>query len=180
ENAKLLADDCYSSLAASAAKDPRGEGCCASGSTEMAQTAMVSGIGESVVDPPVADSAEKGFTVPGEGHHVPPLTGIMGSACVASQYGVNQLTVSQHVLHMITEARAPSTRRLYGLKRKVFANWWANRHEDPISCDVPAVLTFLQERLDAGSSPSMLKVYVATIAASDNMLEGRSVGKHPL
>ncbi|KAL0146542.1 hypothetical protein M9458_058173 [Cirrhinus mrigala] len=123
---------------------------------------------------------EKGFIVPGEGHHMAPQTGTMGSACVASQYGVNQLTVSQRILYTITEARAPSTRRLYGLKWKVFANWCASRHEDPISCDIPAVLTFLQERLDAGVSLSTLKVYVAAIAASHNMLEGRSVGKHPL
>ncbi|KAL0149886.1 hypothetical protein M9458_054817, partial [Cirrhinus mrigala] len=166
--------------AASAAKDQRGEGCCASDSAEMAQPAVVSGIGEPVVDPPVSDSAEKGFIVPGKGHHMAPQTGTMGSACVASQYGVNQLTVSQRILYTITEARAPSTRRLYGLKWKVFANWCASRHEDPISCDIPAVLTFLQERLDAGVSPSTLKVYVAAIAASHNMLEGRSVGKHPL
>ncbi|KAL0188183.1 hypothetical protein M9458_015282, partial [Cirrhinus mrigala] len=166
--------------AASAAKDQRGEGCFASDSAEMVQPAVVSGIGEPVVDPPVADSAEKGFIVPGEGHHMAPQTGTMGSACVASQYGVNQLTVSQRILYTITEARVPSTRHLYGLKWKVFANWCASRHEDPISCDIPAVLTFLQERLDAGVSPSTLKVYVAAIAASHNMLEGRSVGKHPL
>lgn len=109
-----------------------------------------------------------------------PQAGVMGSTCVASQHGVNQLSVSQRVLHTITEARAPATRRLYGLKWRVFANWCASRHEDPITCDIPAILTFLQERLDAGSSPSTLKVYVAAIAASHSMLEGRSVGKHLL
>ncbi len=166
--------------AANAAKDQRGEGCCASGSAEMAQPTMVSRVGKPVVSPPVADSAEKGFIVPGEGRHMAPQTGIVGSACVASQYGVNQLTISQRVLHTITEARAPSTRHLYDLKWRVFANWCISRHEDPISCDIPAVLTFLQERLDAGSSPSTLKVYVAAIATSHSMLEGRSIGKNPL
>lgn len=105
---------------------------------------------------------------------------IVGSACVASLYGVNHLTVSQRVLHTIAEARAPSTRCLYALKWRVFANWCASRDKDPISYDIPTVLTFLQERLDVGSSPSILKVYMAAIAASHNMLEGCSVGKYPL
>lgn len=42
------------------------------------------------------------------------------------------------------------------------------------------VLMFPHQGLDAGSSPSILKVYVPTITASHKMLEGRSVRKHPL
>lgn len=91
---------------------------------------------------------------------------------------VNLRIISQRVFQTILEARAPSTRRLYALKWRVFANWCISRHEDPEGCDVLAVLTFLQERLDA--STSTLKVYVAAIAASHDMLSGRSVGKHPL
>ncbi len=89
----------------------------------------------------MADSAEKGFIVPGEGCNMAPPDEIMGSACVASQNGVNQLTVSQCVLHTITEATAPTTRHLYDLKWRVFPNWCVSRHEDPISCNIPAVLT---------------------------------------
>ncbi|XDV15096.1 hypothetical protein PO909_015236 [Leuciscus waleckii] len=52
--------------------------------------------------------------------------------------------------------------------------------EDPKGCDISIILTFLQERLDAGNSPSTSKVYVATIAAFRDTLDGHSVGKHPL
>ncbi len=97
----------------------------------------------STPNPPMADSAEKGFIVHGEGRNMAPPAEIMRSACVASQYGVNQLTVSQRVLHTITEATAPTTRHLYDLKRRVFAYWCVSRHEDPISCNIPAVLTSL-------------------------------------
>lgn len=42
------------------------------------------------------------------------------------------------------------------------------------------ILAFLQERLDPGSFPSMLKVYVVAIAAFNSTLEGYLVGKYPL
>lgn len=69
-------------------------------------------------------------------------------------------------------------RHIYTLKWKVFVNWCVSRHEDLASCDILTILTFLQERLDAGSTPSTLKVYVADITASHDMFEGRSVGKY--
>lgn len=68
-------------------------------------------------------------------------------------------------IYTITEARAPLTRRLYTVKWKVFVGWCACVYENPLSCEIPAILTFLQERFDADSSPSTLKVYVAAIAA---------------
>ncbi len=45
--------------------------------------------------------------------------------------------------------------------------------EDWASCDILVILSFLQELLDKGHSPSMLKVYVAAIA-------GQSVGRNSL
>ncbi|XP_016098295.1 T-complex-associated testis-expressed protein 1-like [Sinocyclocheilus grahami] len=42
------------------------------------------------------------------------------------------------------------------------------------------MLTFLQELLDKGRTPSMLKVYVAAIAANHALVAGQSVGKNDL
>lgn len=109
-----------------------------------------------------------------------PQAGIVGPTRVENQCGVNQLDASHRVWLTLAESRAPSTRRLYALKWGVFAHWCDSKNEDPVVCAIPVVLTFLQERLDNGSSPSTLKVYVAAIAASHSILDGRSVGKHPL
>ena len=79
------------------------------------------------------------------------------------------------VLKTITEARAPSTRRLYAKKWVVFSGWCAARSLDPYSCEVLSVLAFLQELLDAGHIPSTLKVYVAAITASHAPVAGQSL-----
>ncbi|CAM4610191.1 unnamed protein product [Leuciscus chuanchicus] len=47
----------------------------------------------------------------------------------------------------------------------VFSSWCSDKHFEPRSCEVSVVLSFLQELLDVGHSPSTLKVYVAAIAA---------------
>lgn len=54
------------------------------------------------------------------------------------------------------------------------------RGEDPISCDIPLVLSFLQELLNAGRSPSMLKVYMAAIAANHAPVASQFLGRNTL
>ncbi|KAI2668352.1 Transposon Ty3-G Gag-Pol polyprotein [Labeo rohita] len=75
---------------------------------------------------------------------------------------------------------APSTRKLYALKWKLFTSWCGRHQQDPVNCPVGSVLEFLQDRLSAGLSHSTLKVYVAAIAAYHAPLGGFSVGKDPL
>ncbi|KAI2668217.1 ORF V: Enzymatic polyprotein [Labeo rohita] len=75
---------------------------------------------------------------------------------------------------------APSTRKLYALKWKLFTSWCGRRQQNPVNCPVGSVLEFLQDRLSAGLSHSTLKVYVAAIAAYHAPLGGLSVGKNPL
>ncbi len=77
------------------------------------------------------------------------------------------------VTNTILEARAPSTRRLYALKWSVFSDWYLARNQDPVSRDMSHVLTFLQELLDKGRTPSTLKVYVVVIAANHCLEAGR-------
>ncbi len=52
--------------------------------------------------------------------------------------------------------------------------------EDSTSCDISVILSFLQELLGKGHSPSMLKVYVAAIAAFHAPITQQSVGRNNL
>ncbi len=86
----------------------------------------------------------------------------MGPSCVAASGLSEELSALQsRVLATLTEARAPSTRHLYALKWGVFVKWCGQAHIDPAICTVSDVLSSLQYRLDSGSLPSTLKVYVA-------------------
>ncbi len=84
------------------------------------------------------------------------------------------------VLDTLMEVRAPATRRLYALKWGVFVKWCGEVYIDPATCSVSDVLRFLQHRLDNGSLPSTLKVYVAAIASFRSPLGGQSIGRHAL
>ncbi|KAI2648070.1 hypothetical protein H4Q32_018072 [Labeo rohita] len=91
-----------------------------------------------------------------------------------------KLWVWTEVVETILQSRAPSTRKLYALKWKLFTSWCGRHQQDPVNCPVGTVLEFLQDRLSAGLSHSTLKVYVAAIAAYHAPLSGLSVGKDPL
>ncbi len=84
------------------------------------------------------------------------------------------------VVNTITSARAPSTRPAYRLKWNLFVGWCSSRREDPRRCPIAVVLSFLQDGLERRLSPSTLKVYVASIAAHHDAVDGKSVGKHDL
>ncbi|KAL0204017.1 hypothetical protein M9458_002035, partial [Cirrhinus mrigala] len=101
---------------------------------------------------------------------MPPPAQAVGPAPLAS--GRESMNLSESVLNTISEARAPSTRRLYALKWSVFSAWCSTRSEEPVSCDISVILSFLQELLDKGRSPSTLKVYVAAITASHALVAG--------
>ena len=81
-------------------------------------------------------------------------------------------------MNTIIQSRAPSTRRLYTSKWSVFNKWCTARGLDPQTCGVSQVLCFLQELLDAGRSPSTLKVYVAAISALSVSEPGRALGRN--
>ncbi len=84
------------------------------------------------------------------------------------------------MLDTLVEAWAPATRRLYALKWGEFVKWCSDVHIDPATFSVSDVLHFLQHRLDSGSLPSKLKVYVAAIAWFRSPLGGKSIGRHSL
>ena len=124
---------------------------------------------------PLANSSEERLIGSSEQKDMAPPSRLVGPSCLAAQRLPQDLP--EGVLNTILEARAPSTRRLYHLKWSVFSSWCQARNLDPHSCEVPLVLSFLQELLDAGRSPSTLKVYVAAIAAFHVLVAGSSLGK---
>ncbi len=84
------------------------------------------------------------------------------------------------VVETILQSRAPSTRKLYGLKWNLFTSWCRDRQLDPVNCPGSSVLEILQARLSAGLTHSTLKVYVAAITTYHAPLGGQSVGRHLL
>ncbi|KAI2661618.1 Transposon Ty3-G Gag-Pol polyprotein [Labeo rohita] len=129
----------------------------------------------------VGDSRQEGSPLTGGGHCVPPSPGAVETLGVAPE-GAHLLAsgLSTEVVETILQSRAPSTRKLYALKWKLFTSWCGHHQQDPVNCPVGSVLEFLQDRLSAGLSHSTLKVYVAAIAAYHAPLGGLSVGKDPL
>ncbi len=122
----------------------------------------------------MAHSPETRPPLSGEQNDLAPPARAMGATSLASRWEPSDLPES--VVNIISRARSPSTRRLYALKWSVFSAWCTTCGADTVFCDVSLKLSFLQELLEKGSSPSTLKVYVAAIAASDAPIDGQSVG----
>lgn len=74
----------------------------------------------------------------------------------------------------------PSTRHLYAIKSSVFSDWCTIPNEDPTACDASLLLSFLQEQLDKGHTPSTLKVYMVVIAANNTLVATQSKGRNDL
>ncbi|XDV44795.1 hypothetical protein PO909_013034 [Leuciscus waleckii] len=148
------------------------------GSPPLANPDLVPRADATVCNRPVAYSTEVRPPGSGEQDYLAPPSRLVGPTCVAAQRVPQDLP--EGVLNTIMEARAPSTRRLYHLKWSVFSSWCLARNLDPHTCEVPMVLSFLQELLDVGRTPSMLKVYVAAIAAYHAPVDGQSLGRNYL
>ncbi len=66
--------------------------------------------------------------------------------------------LSTEVVETILQSRAPSARKLYALKWRLFTSWCRDRQLNPVNCVVGTVLEFLQARLSTGLTHSTLKV----------------------
>ncbi len=97
----------------------------------------------------------------------------MSATSLTSRWEPSDLPES--VLKTISPARKQSTRCLYALKW----SWCTTGGADPVECEI-SILSFLQELLEKGRSPSTLKVHVAAIAASHAPVDGQSVGRNNL
>ncbi len=82
----------------------------------------------------------------------------METSCVVPGRDAEVLgDLPQKVALTIASARAPSTRRTYVLKWKLFVKWCFSHREVPRRCSIRAVLFFLQQGLERRLSPSTLK-----------------------
>ncbi|KAI2645466.1 Transposon Ty3-G Gag-Pol polyprotein [Labeo rohita] len=158
-----------------------GRGVPSSSSPVLAGPSMVLGPDFSPRRLSLGDSRQERSPLTGRGLHFSPPAGAVEALGVASE-GAHLLAsgLSTEVVETILQSRAPSTRKLYALKWKLFTSWCGRRQQDPVNCPVGSVLEFLQDRLSAGLTHSTLKVYVAAIAAYHAPLGGLSVGRNPL
>ncbi len=140
---------------------------------ELAEPALVPGPDRAAGGTAQADPHQEGPAISGERLGVAPEPGVVKPSCMAAS-GISEELSALHscVLNMLSEAWAPTTRRLYALKWGVFVKWCRDVHIDPATCSVSDVLCFPQYRLDSGSLPSTLKVYVAAIASFRSPLGG--------
>jgi hypothetical protein len=158
-----------------------GRGSSATSSPVLADSSLVLGLYVSSGRLSHGDSAQEGPAVPGRGHDISPSTGVVETVGLASEGArLIESGLSTEVVETILHSRAPSTRRLYALKWKLFSTWCGERHLDPVNCPVGSVLDFLQDRFSARLSPSTLKVYVAAISAYHTPMGGFSIGRDPL
>ncbi|KAL0197555.1 hypothetical protein M9458_006095, partial [Cirrhinus mrigala] len=129
----------------------------------------------------VGDSHQEGSPLSGGRHHPPSSPGVVEVMGVAPE-GARLVAsgLSTEIVETILQSRAPSTRKLYALKWKLFTSWCGHHRQDPVNCPVGTVLEFLQDRFSAGLAHSTLEVYVAAISAYHAPLGSMSVGKDPL
>ncbi len=127
------------------------------------------------------DPRHEGPSVPSRGLSISPSTRTVETVGLASE-GAQLIDsgLSTKFVEAILHSRAPSTRKLYALKWKVFTSRCSYRQLDPVNFPVGTVLEFLQDRFTTGLTPSTLKVYVAAISAYHIPLGGMSLRKDPL
>ena len=145
------------------------------GSPVLAHRSVVLGSSVSPRRSPMGDSRPERPPVPGGGNDSTPPAGPLETVGVASEGAhLVDLGLSTEVVQTILSSRAPSTRRLYATKWKLFTSWCTDHHLDPVHCPAGSVLQFLQERF--GLTPSTLKGYVAAMSA----YRTDGLGKDPL
>ncbi len=129
----------------------------------------------------MGDSSQERSPLTSGGYDLSPPPGVMEAVGVAPE-GAQLIAsgLSTEVVETILQSRAPSTRKLYGLKWRLFTSWCGDHQLDPVNCPIGTVLECLQARFSAGLSHSTLRVYVAAIASYHAPMGGQSVGKDPL
>ncbi len=124
----------------------------------------------------LANSSEEGSPFSERGHPLAPTSRLVESPRVVPGWDAEVLGgLPPAVVNTITSARAPSTRHSYRRKWNLFVDWCSPRREDPRRCLIAVGLSLLQDGLERRLSPSILKVYVASIAAHHDVVDGKSV-----
>ncbi len=174
-----LSPDC--SAPGSSRESALGRGPAVASSPVLVGPSMVLGPDFSPRRLPMGDSSQERSPLTRGGYDLSPPPGVMEAVGVAPE-GAQLIAsgLSTEVVETILQSRAPSTRKLYGLKWRLFTSWCGDHQLDPVNCPIGTVLEFLQARFSAGLSHSTLRVYVAAIAFYHAPVGGQSVGKDPL
>ncbi|KAL0146880.1 hypothetical protein M9458_057819 [Cirrhinus mrigala] len=147
-----------------------GQGTDSLGSPLLAQQNLVLGPGAPGISSSLAHSSEEGPPFSGEGHNLAPAPrSLEPPPLVPGRDQEDFRDLSPSVVNTLLQARAPSTRRLYDLKWRIFVNWCSSRGKDPRRCGIESVLSLLQGGLDRHLSASTLKVHVAAISANHDL-----------
>ncbi len=108
---------------------------------------VVLGAGSSSVSAPLGDSDQAGPALSASGQELAPSTRDLETVGVAHPGPQGLISgLPAEVQETIASARAPSTRKLYSSKWKVFESWCLAHAVDPVSCSIGPVLEFLQEK----------------------------------
>ncbi len=127
----------------SSGENAPGRGQSTSGSTILAGPSMVLGPDFSPRRLSMGDSRQKGSSLTSGGLSPPPGdVEVVGVAPEGAQLIASGL--STEVVETILQSRAPSMRKLYALKWRLFTSWCGDRQLDPVNCPVGTVLEFLQ------------------------------------
>ncbi|KAI2645959.1 Retrovirus-related Pol polyprotein from transposon 17.6 [Labeo rohita] len=100
----------------------------------LAGPSMVLGPGISPRMLSMGDSRQEGSPLTGRGHYPSPPPGVVEAVGVASE-GAQLIAsgLSTEVVETILQSRAPSTRKLYALKWKLFTSWCEDRQQDSVN-----------------------------------------------
>ncbi|XP_048011810.1 uncharacterized protein LOC125245326 [Megalobrama amblycephala] len=152
-----------------------------SDSTQVAQSTVAGRDNSFVICPAVVPPPPHRSIISSERGDLSPPPGQGGSLGLARERtNLNALGLPPSVVATIQNARAVSTRSLYGCKWQVFEGWCDGRGLTSYQCSVSDILCFLQDLMDKGRSFSTMKVYLAAISACHVGFEGSMVGQHPL
>ncbi len=121
-------------------------------------------------------SCQEGSPLTGGGHDPSPPPGVVAVGVALEGAQLMTTGLSTEVVETILQSRAPSTRKLYALKWRLFTSWCGERQLDPVYCPVGTVLEFLQAQFSTGLTHSTLKVYMVAITAYHAPPGGQSAG----
>ncbi len=91
----------------------------------------------------MGDSRQERSPLTGGGHDPSPPPGVVEAVGVAPE-GAQLIAsaLSTEVVETILQSRAPSTRKLYALKWRLFTSWCGDRQLDPVNCLVVQCWSF--------------------------------------
>ncbi|XP_051521761.1 uncharacterized protein LOC127422344 [Myxocyprinus asiaticus] len=162
-------------------QSPSGQGNSSVNCAKMAHSFLVSGDDRNTRWPTMGNIAEERLPLSSKRHNLASSARAVEPTHVAPEWSTSdEPELAQLVMNTILKAKALSTRCLNALKWHVFGNWCSSHGKDPVNCSIAEILTFLRERLDAGLTPSTLKVYVATLSAYHTPEAGSLIGTHEL